>query len=309
MGALVTLELEFLAIGYAHCMWFIVATVPETLEFGGEWPTGETPVPTMLAFLPLAETPTSTVRTPLWTLGLCDIVQCGLKHMWALVALELEFLAIGYAHCMWFIVPTVPETLEFGGEGPTGETPVPTMLAFLLSTETPTSTVWTPCWLFGVCGLVQCRLKHMRALVALELEFLATGYAHFIWFGIVPTVLETLEFGGEGPTSETPIPTMLAFLPPTEFLTSTVRTPCWLLGVCDLVQCRLKHVGTLVALELEFLVAAYAHCMWFIVPTVPETLEFGREWPISECVGFLLLHALWRSPLLEGGIFCLLLWR
>ena len=51
-------------------------------------------------------------------------------------------------------------------------------------------------------------------------------------------------------------------------------------------------MGALVALELECLVAAYAHCMWFIVPTVPETLEFGGEGPISECVGLVLLHML-----------------
>ena len=52
--------------------------------------------------------------------------------MGTLVALELEFLVAAYTHCMWFdVVPTVPETLEFGGEGPTGETPAPTMLALL----------------------------------------------------------------------------------------------------------------------------------------------------------------------------------
>ena len=136
----------------------------------------------------------------------------------------------------------------------------------------------------------------MWALVALELEFLVAAYAHCMWF-VVPTVPETLEFGGKGPTGETPVPTMLAFLLPTEFLTSTVRTPCWVLGVCDTAQHRLEHVGALVALELEFLVAAYTHCMWFIVPTVPETLEFGGEGPISECVGLLLLH-----------VFCSLFW-
>jgi len=125
-------------------MWFIVPTVPETLEFGGEWPTGETPVPAMLAFLPPTEFVTSTVRTPCWLLGVCDMRQHGLKHMGALVALELEFLVAARAHCMWFIVPTVPETLEFGGKGPAGETPIPTMLAFLLPTETLTSTVRTP---------------------------------------------------------------------------------------------------------------------------------------------------------------------
>jgi len=145
MGALVALELEFLAAAYTHCMWFVVPTVPETLEFGGEGPTGETPIPTMLAFLPPTEFLTSTVRTPSWALGVCDLVQCGLEHVGALVAVELEFLAIGYAHFIWFdVVPTVPETLEFGGEGPTGETPIPTMLAFLLPTETQTSTVRTP---------------------------------------------------------------------------------------------------------------------------------------------------------------------
>ena len=98
----------------------------------------------MLAFLPPTELLTSTVRTPSWVLGLCDTVQRGLKHMGALVALELEFLVAAYAHCMWFIVATLPETLEFGGEGPTGETPIPTMFAFLLPTETPTSTIRTP---------------------------------------------------------------------------------------------------------------------------------------------------------------------
>jgi len=56
---------------------------------------------------------------------------------------------------MWFIVPTVPETLEFGGEGPTGETPVPTMLAFLLQTELLTSTVRTPSWAPGVGDIIQ----------------------------------------------------------------------------------------------------------------------------------------------------------
>ena len=134
-------------------------------------------------------------------------------------------------------------------------------------------------------------LKHVGALVALELEFLVAAYAHCMWF-VVPTIPETLEFGGEGPTGETPVPTMLAFLLPTEFLTSTVRTPSWVLGVRDIVQRGLKHMWALVALELEFLVTRYAHCMWFIVATVPETLELGREGPISECVGFLLLHAL-----------------
>ena len=224
MWALVTLELEFLVAAYAHRMWFIVPTLPETLEFGGEGPTGETPVPTMLAFLLPTELLTSTVRTPSWVLGVCDLVQCGLKHMGTLVALELEFLVTGYAHFIWFIVPTVPETLEFGGEGPTGETPVPTMLAFLLPTKLLTSTVRTPCWVLGVCDTAQHRLKHVGALVALELEFLVTGYAHCMWF-VVPTVPETLEFGGEGPTGETPVPTLLAFLLPTECIPSTVRTP------------------------------------------------------------------------------------
>jgi len=174
MGALVALEPEFLVTGYAHCMWFIVPTVPETLEFVGEGPTGETPVPTMLAFLQ-TEFLTSTVWTPSLSLGVCDTAQPRLKHMWALVALELEFLVATYAHCMWFIVPTVPETLEFGGEGPTGETPVPTMLALLPLTEFVTRTVWTPSWSLGVCDIAQRGLKHMGALVALELEFLATG--------------------------------------------------------------------------------------------------------------------------------------
>jgi len=63
----------------------------------------------------------------------------------------------------------------------------------------------------------------------------------------------------------------------------------------------------LVALELEFLVAAYAHFTWFdVVPTVPETLEFGGEGQISECIGLLLLHMLlglvhfWDPVLVHG---------